>query len=105
MPRAVPALLTLLTGDGQLTRAFAARGLGALKDQRAAAPLLAIADNASEPLAVRIQAVRGLALLGEARGGAGADAADHLAPGRTRTCSSRRSWRWASCATPAPSTC
>jgi HEAT repeat protein/cyclophilin family peptidyl-prolyl cis-trans isomerase len=66
--RAVPALLTLLTGEGQLTRAFAARGLGALKDQRAAAPLLAIADNASEPLAVRIQAVRGLALLGDAKG-------------------------------------
>lgn len=67
--RAVPALLALLTGEGQLTRAFAARGLGVLKDPRAAAPLLAIANNASEPLAVRIQAVRGLALLGDARGG------------------------------------
>lgn len=67
--RAVPVLLALLSGEGQLTRAFAARGLGVLKDPRAAAPLLAIADNASEPLAVRIQAVRGLALLGEARGG------------------------------------
>ena len=39
--RAVPALLELLKGDGQLTRAFAARGLGQLKDARAAAPLLA----------------------------------------------------------------
>ena len=67
--RAVPVLLALLSGEGQLTRAFAARGLGVLKDPRAAAPFLAIADNASEPLAVRIQAVRGLALLGEARGG------------------------------------
>jgi len=67
--RAVPALLALLTGEGQLTRAFAARGLGVLKDPRAAAPLLAIANNASEPLAVRIQAVRGLALLGDTRGG------------------------------------
>ena len=67
--RAVPVLLALLSGEGQLTRAFAARGLGVLKDPRAATPLLAIADNASEPLAVRIQAVRGLALLGEARGG------------------------------------
>ena len=67
--RAVPALLTLLSGEGQLSRAFAARGLGVLKDQRATAPLLAIADNASEALAVRIQAVRGLALLGDARGG------------------------------------
>jgi len=66
-PRAVPALLALLTGDGQLTRAFAARGLGALKEPRGAAPLLAIAGNTNEPLAVRIQAVRGLALLGETR--------------------------------------
>jgi len=67
--RVVPALLALLSGEGQLSRAFAARGLGVLKDPRAATPLLAMADNASEPLAVRIQAVRGLALLGDARGG------------------------------------
>jgi len=66
--RAVPALLTLLSGEGQLTRAFAARGLGGLKDQRATAPMLAIADNATEPLAVRIQAVRALAQLGNANG-------------------------------------
>ncbi len=66
--RAAPALLALLSGDGQLTRAFAARGLGVLKEQRGVAPLLAIADSTSEPLAVRIQAVRGLALLGDARG-------------------------------------
>ncbi|MFA5911421.1 MAG: HEAT repeat domain-containing protein [Vicinamibacterales bacterium] len=68
--RAAPALLALLTGDGQLTRAFAARGLSVLKDQRAAAPLLAIAGNVGEPLAVRTQAVRGLALLGDSRGAA-----------------------------------
>jgi len=66
--RAAPALLTLLSGEGQLTRAFAARGLGGLKEQRAASPLLAIADSGTEPLAVRIQAVRGLAQLGDARG-------------------------------------
>ena len=47
--RAVPALLDLLNGEGQLTRAFAARGLGQSKDPRAAAPLLAIAENAGEP--------------------------------------------------------
>lgn len=63
--RAVPALLELLKGEGQLTRAFAARGLGQLKDPRAAAPLLAIAENAGDPTAVRIQAVRGVALLGD----------------------------------------
>ncbi|MGE0862880.1 MAG: HEAT repeat domain-containing protein [Vicinamibacterales bacterium] len=67
--RAAPALLALLAGEGQLTRAYAARGLGVLKDQRAAAPMLAIAGSTSEPLAVRIQAVRGLALLGEPRAG------------------------------------
>ena len=66
--RAAPALITLLSGEGQLTRAFAARGLGLLKDQRAATPMLAIADTASEPLAVRIQAVRALAQLGDGRG-------------------------------------
>ena len=66
--RAAPALITLLSGEGQLTRAFAARGLGLLKDQRAATPMLAIADTASEPLAVRIQAVRALAQLGDSRG-------------------------------------
>ncbi len=66
--RAAPALIALLTGEGQLTRAFAARGLGVLKDQRAATPMLAIADSASEPLAVRIQAVRALAQLGDTRG-------------------------------------
>lgn len=68
-PRAAPALLALVTGDGQLTRAFAARGLGGLKEPKAAPALLAMTENAGEPLAVRIQAVRGLAQLGEARGG------------------------------------
>jgi cyclophilin family peptidyl-prolyl cis-trans isomerase/HEAT repeat protein len=64
-PRAVPALLDLLSGEGQLTRAFAARGLGQAKDQRGAAALLAVADNAGEPTAVRVQAVRALAQLGD----------------------------------------
>ncbi len=68
--RAVPVLLELLKGDGQLTRAFAARGLGQLKDPRAAAPLVAIAENAGEPTAVRIQAVRGVALIGDANAAA-----------------------------------
>jgi cyclophilin family peptidyl-prolyl cis-trans isomerase/HEAT repeat protein len=68
--RAAGPLLDLFSGDGQLTRAFAARGLGASKDQKAAAALLAAAEDAAQPLAVRIQAVRGVALLGDARGGA-----------------------------------
>ena len=69
-PRAAPVLLDLFKGDGQLTRAFAARGLAATKDQRAAAPLLAAAEDASAPLAVRIQSVRGVAALNAAGGGA-----------------------------------
>ena len=69
-PRAATVLLDLFNGDGQLTRSFAARGLAATKDQRAAAPLVAAAEDASLPLAVRIQAVRGIAALGDARGGA-----------------------------------
>ena len=68
--RAVPVLLNLLSGDGQLTRSFAARGLGLLKDPRAAAPLLAVVEDLTAPLAVRIQAVRGVALLGDGRGAA-----------------------------------
>jgi HEAT repeat protein/cyclophilin family peptidyl-prolyl cis-trans isomerase len=67
-PRAAPALLELLKGEGQLTRAFAARGLGLLKEARAVAPLLAAAENAGEAVAVRIQAVRALAAIGERRG-------------------------------------
>jgi len=68
-PRAVPVLLDLFTGEGQLTRAFAARGLAAAKDQRGAPALLAAAEDASVPLAVRIQAVRGVAAIGAAGGG------------------------------------
>ena len=69
-PRAAAVLLDLFNGEGQLTRAFAARGLAASKDQRAAPPLLAAAEDASVPLAVRIQAVRGIASLRDSRGGA-----------------------------------
>ncbi len=69
-PKAAPVLLALLQGEGQLTRAFAARGLAALKEPRAAAPMLTIAGDAAEPQAVRIQAIRALAALGEARAGA-----------------------------------
>jgi cyclophilin family peptidyl-prolyl cis-trans isomerase/HEAT repeat protein len=66
-PRAATALIDLFNGEGQLTRAFAARGLAATKDPRAVAPLLAAAEDAGQPLAVRIQAVRGIAALSDAR--------------------------------------
>jgi HEAT repeat protein len=69
-PRATTVLLDLFSGEGQLTRAFAAKGLAASKDQRAAAPLLAAAEDAAQPVAVRIQAVRAIAQFRDARGGA-----------------------------------
>lgn len=64
-PKAAPVLLTLLGGEGQLTRAFAARGLGVLKETRAVAPLAAVAASADEPRAVRIQAARALGAIGD----------------------------------------
>jgi cyclophilin family peptidyl-prolyl cis-trans isomerase/HEAT repeat protein len=66
--RAVPALVALLSGEGQVTRAFAIRGLGALKHELSVPALMTIAANAAEPTAVRIQAVRALASIGDARG-------------------------------------
>ena len=47
-PRAGAVLLTLLQGEGTMTRAFAARGLGAVKEARAVAPLVAILGNDRE---------------------------------------------------------
>lgn len=69
-PRAANALVDLFTGEGQLTKSFAVRGLVASKDLRAAALVLAAAEDAAIPLAVRIQAVRGIAALNAAGGGA-----------------------------------
>jgi cyclophilin family peptidyl-prolyl cis-trans isomerase/HEAT repeat protein len=66
--RAVPALVALLSGEGQVTRAFAIRGLGALKHELSVPALMTIAANAAEPTAVRVQAVRALASIGDARG-------------------------------------
>lgn len=63
-PQAGPILLALLQGDGVFTRSFAARGLGAIKEARAIAPLVAILGNASEVVNVRIEAARALVDLG-----------------------------------------
>ncbi len=64
-PGAGPALRLLLEGDGQMTRAFAARGLGAIKDITSVPALLRVATNAGEALVVRIQAIRALAAIGD----------------------------------------
>ncbi len=63
--RAAPALLQLLNGPGNYTRAFAARGLGRLKEPGAASPLLAMLDPATRPtLEVAAAAIRALPLVG-----------------------------------------
>jgi HEAT repeat protein len=63
-PRAGSVLLSLLQGDGVITRAFAARGLGVIKDARAVTPLTAMVSNAREVSNVRVEAIRSLADLG-----------------------------------------
>jgi cyclophilin family peptidyl-prolyl cis-trans isomerase/HEAT repeat protein len=61
--RAVPALTVLLQTPGRFTAAFAARGLGALKAQNAAAALRDIADKRQRDPAVVIEAIRALAAI------------------------------------------
>jgi cyclophilin family peptidyl-prolyl cis-trans isomerase/HEAT repeat protein len=69
--RAAPVLMSLLSGDGQVTRAFAARGLATLEHEPAAPVLVKLAANAAEAQAVRVQAVRAIGAIGN---GQGADA-------------------------------
>jgi cyclophilin family peptidyl-prolyl cis-trans isomerase/HEAT repeat protein len=64
--RAVPALMALLPTPGRFTAAFAARGLGALKAQNAAAALRDIVDKRQRDPAVVIEAVRALAAMRDA---------------------------------------
>jgi len=65
--RAVPALLSLLGDSHPYTRAFAARGLGALKEAAApAVPVLLPLVTGSDRL-VAIEAIRALGRLGDAR--------------------------------------
>jgi cyclophilin family peptidyl-prolyl cis-trans isomerase/HEAT repeat protein len=64
--RAVPALMALLPTPGRFTAAFAARGLGALKAQNAAAALRDIVDKRQRDPAVVIEAMRALAAIRDA---------------------------------------
>jgi len=68
-PRAAGTLVALLKGDGQVTRAFAARGLGTLKHEPALPALTGSALSEAEPIAVRVQAVRAIAAIGRAESG------------------------------------
>ena len=65
--RAQPALLDMLKGPGKYSIAFAARGLGALKDPAAVEPLIALVNVPETPLEVVVSAVRALQSIGDAR--------------------------------------
>jgi cyclophilin family peptidyl-prolyl cis-trans isomerase/HEAT repeat protein len=61
--RAVPSLMALLPTSGRLTAAFAARGLGALKAQNAAAALRDIVEKRQRDPAVIVESIRALAAM------------------------------------------
>lgn len=63
-PRARPALEQLLQSQGRDTRSFAARGLGALKDQAAVPALVAMLQQAHGDVALTVSAIRALAQIG-----------------------------------------
>ena len=64
--RAVPALTALLATPGRFTAAFAARGLGALRAQNAAAVLRDVVEKRQREPAVIIEAMRALAAIRDA---------------------------------------
>ncbi|MEP6918984.1 MAG: HEAT repeat domain-containing protein, partial [Acidobacteriota bacterium] len=68
--RAQPALLQLLRARGKYSAAFAARGLGVIKDPAAVDPLVALLRAPETPLEVVVSAVRALAAIGDSRAAA-----------------------------------
>lgn len=62
--RFVPALTTLVGGNGSLTRAFAARGLQSLKDSSAAGALILRAQGWQDDPRAAVAAIRALGQLG-----------------------------------------
>jgi cyclophilin family peptidyl-prolyl cis-trans isomerase/HEAT repeat protein len=64
-PRGVDALIVLLDTPGRYTAAFAARGLGAMKAEKASARLREIVERRTAPPALQVQALRALATLGD----------------------------------------
>ena len=69
-PAALPTLRLWLTRGGSTTRAFAARGLGTLKDADSRAALEALVKDDRQTSGVRVQAIRALAALGDRRSAA-----------------------------------
>jgi cyclophilin family peptidyl-prolyl cis-trans isomerase/HEAT repeat protein len=66
-PKAAPVLRALAQGDGTYTRAFAARGLGVVKDRTAFELLRSLAANTPNSPVIGVEAVRALAELADAR--------------------------------------
>lgn len=65
-PRAQAALAQLLRSPGTYTRAFAARGLGAIRDRSSVKELGALVAPGKMPLPVIISAIRALGQIGDA---------------------------------------
>jgi cyclophilin family peptidyl-prolyl cis-trans isomerase/HEAT repeat protein len=63
-PRAAPALKAMVQGTGRYSRAFAARGLGALHDRSSVPLLLALLQSARGDVALTVSAIRALAQIG-----------------------------------------
>ncbi len=66
--RALPALLTLARAENAYTRAFAVKGLGALRDPSAVPVLLPLIDASSAASGPGIEAIRAMGRIGDARG-------------------------------------
>ena len=66
-PQAVPALRHLVEGEGTYTRAFAARGLGIVKDAGSLDVLVALTGEVARHPAPAVEAVRSLADLADPR--------------------------------------
>lgn len=100
-PAGAAPLRQLLSSQGQMTRAFAARGLGMLKD-REAVPALMKLLQAQQPLPVRVQAVRALGVIGEPQAAAAIANALRIAPERQTSVGNGGKARAQAASPPAP---
>ncbi len=69
-PSTAPALRTWLRRGGATTRAFAVRGLGAIKDAESRVMLEALAKDERQTVGVRVQSVRALGAMADRRSAA-----------------------------------
>ena len=66
--RALPALLTLARSESAYARAFAVKGLGALRDPSAVPVLLPLLDASASSTAPGLEAIRAMGRIGDERG-------------------------------------